>query len=201
MRHGHIESLVWVRHDSTKETAFRSQLARCPQTTKDGTQTSTDLSRLHRITSDSSPPLGLQRQSTSSPEGSGCLVDETWSVLTCTSESTHFRLDDDDDVYYYICERLKLEGDTHNTVWATVDVYHYMVGVDDDVWATSDSSVPRAINFRGRIRNCRDQPSWPMRGGRGDVTEREFTLTQSEVASVRAELQSTRATLIKTEAS
>ena len=109
--------------------------------------------------------------------------------------------DDDDVVYYYICERLKLEGDTHNTVWATVDVYHYMVGVDDDVWATSDSSVPRAINFRGRIRNCRDQPSWPMRGGRGDVTEREFTLTQSEVASVRAELQSTRATLIKTEAS
>ena len=64
-----------------------------------------------------------------------------------------------------------------------------------------DRSVPRVINFRGRIRNCRDQPSWPMRGGRGDVTEREFTLTQSEVASVRAELQSTRATLIKTEAS
>ena len=194
MRHGHIESLVWVRHDSTKETAFRSQLARCPQTTKDG---STDQ---HRPVSPPSNhvrqfPTSSHRQSTSSPEGSGCPVHETWSVLTHTSGN------DDEDVYYYICERLKLEGDTHNTVWATVDVYHYMVGVDDDVWATSDSSVPRAINFRGRIRNCRDQPSWPMRGGRGDVTEREFTLTQSEVASVRAELQSTRATLIKTEAS
>ena len=71
----------------------------------------------------------------------------------------------------------------------------------DDTLMFMDRSVPRVINFRGRIRNCRDQPSWPMRGGRGDVTEREFTLTQSEVASVRAELQSTRATLIKTEAS
>ena len=34
--HGHIERLAWVRHDSTKETAFRPQLTHIWQTTRKG---------------------------------------------------------------------------------------------------------------------------------------------------------------------